>query len=993
MNDAACPQVNTPGLSVGTQSENRAYESGARGTEAERKTDTPAHSTLPMDKARKTERFYLTSALEGATAAPRAPPPIPLETRCLVLNASGGEFRVVFHNNQGETRRRGAPCLTIVFGQNQNSRSVLGVGNPCEEGPLLFTTSVERMLVARSDTTVKKTWWVHIDDKTGWVNIGAGKRPSAKTVLLSGRLADSRHLRWSHVSFANWQERVDLTCSFASDRVNPVQLHQDKFDPFHEMRRFEGLTLVSHHSPEQQLHQAMLALQGLLRGNPLLAPHFALLPPPSFHVTCMGLLTFTEEYLEAYGYDRSEGHGHPPSANSRLARISASVNECWSLLPPTLTFQVVALRCRGNSVVLRPDPPSAAALAEWREAIFIRCPADCMVPDDPGYTYHSTFAYQLYPIISKEANAALEAYSEAAMWMLQSVGPITLRAPDLCTFRDMGEFVPTSGQGRVSRGLPDRTTTIDEPTARRVASDGVAYTRQEFFEYYGGHAEWDAAAEEAGGAELLWPLDRRAYDHVSAPHLKAIDALPPELGMEAMRARLAAVSLVPSTVASSSSSSAQPNSSSYLQQQQRPGDVGETTTTTTICDLPTSLLEMILDAHLNGDVCHANGDAYDVNGAPQPTTINSVDLDDRTEHSIWTAHALRAALGTCREWSRIAQHRLRSFAWHDLTDSPAGRGSREDTVASASLPGLPLARWDQLTCLHFVGSLSLVRLVASHCMRLHTLSLVVRESATDVEDGAQPEALTPVGGRRQRRRGRRGGGGGLDLSPLDRIEHLRVLTSVEMRAEVSLRTHLLRGGALSDWRPHYADDWFPASPPLPRRLELRANWRQLRSLETTRHELPRGVAVPQLRKLAVLSSADAVMVLSDRRTLQLQELELCIDEGYFPEGGFNLFSEGSAMLRSLTIHIDIFERSSLGDDPRGPRASCFPNLRHFWVDKHHKGLSLSDDMFLGCECLQSVEVCGTEGVIDHEQREVVIEAPTGRHGGRYSFAQAEYSDS
>jgi len=402
-----------------------------------------------------TKRLNLVFALEGSTAGPRAPHPIPLETRCLILNASGGEFRVVFHNNEVETRRYGARCLTIVFGQNQNSRSVLGLGNPCEEGPLLFTTSDKQMLVARSDKTCKKTWWVHLDDKTGWINIGAGERPSAKTVLLSGRLPDSRHLRWSHVSFTNWREQVDLTCRFVSGHDNPVQLHQEKFNPHCEMRRFEGLTLVSHHGPEQRLHQVMLALQGLLRGNSLLAPHFALLPPPSFHVTCMDLLTFSKKYLDVYGYDRSAGPGHPPSANSRLARVSASVNESWNLLPPTLTFEVVAHRC--CCVVLQPDPQSADALANWREAIYTCCPADCMVPDDPGYIYHSTFAYQLYPITSKEANAALAAYSEAAMWMLQSVGPITLRAPDLCTFRDMGEFIPTGGgQGQVPRSLPDK---------------------------------------------------------------------------------------------------------------------------------------------------------------------------------------------------------------------------------------------------------------------------------------------------------------------------------------------------------------------------------------------------------------------------------------------------------------------------------------------------------------------------------------------------------
>lgn len=74
------------------------------------------------------------------------------------------------------------------------------------------------------------------------------------------------------------------------------------------------------------------------------------------------------------------------------------------------------------------------------------------------------FAYQLYPLTSKEAKAALAAYSEAAEWMLQCIGPITLRAPDLCTFRDMGEFIPVVNQRQSLQSQADTTTAVDKQT-------------------------------------------------------------------------------------------------------------------------------------------------------------------------------------------------------------------------------------------------------------------------------------------------------------------------------------------------------------------------------------------------------------------------------------------------------------------------------------------------------------------------------------------------
>lgn len=446
--DAACPQVNTPGVPVRTQGETRAYQSGTEYGSMEAAVGAERQPPPPQ----KLHRVFLDTALEGITGAP-APPPSPLQSCCLVIKASGGEFRVVLHNDEGETRY-GAPCLVIAFGQDENSRSAMGLGNPCEQSALRVTTSDKKMLVARGTPDSVKTWWVLLDAETGWVHAGAGAMPGFKTAMLGMKLRDRRHLSWSHVSFSNWRERVDLSCSFAAGVQfggtwaggNPMQKARAKFDQFCRMRRFEGLTTVIHHGPEQRLHQVMRALCGLLHSNPLLAPHFALLPPSSFHVTCMGLLTYEEEFLQAHGYNRSAGLGHRPTVNESLAACNAAVNECWALLPPTLTFVPDLRRRVNNSVKL--EALDEVALAKWREAVAERIHAKHMVPSSPGYIHHSTFAYQIYPITSNEAAAAWEAYNEAAICMLASVPPFTLTRPELCTFRDMAEFIPVPAGAR-----------------------------------------------------------------------------------------------------------------------------------------------------------------------------------------------------------------------------------------------------------------------------------------------------------------------------------------------------------------------------------------------------------------------------------------------------------------------------------------------------------------------------------------------------------------
>jgi hypothetical protein len=104
----------------------------------------------------------------------------------ILLSAKGGEFRIVCVASPGvpqnkETRNepQHERALTIVIGQNQNTRIAVGLGNPFynsttgDKGqPLAFTKKAPL-----SDTSFTD-YWIGVDSQSGWVCVGTGHMPS-----------------------------------------------------------------------------------------------------------------------------------------------------------------------------------------------------------------------------------------------------------------------------------------------------------------------------------------------------------------------------------------------------------------------------------------------------------------------------------------------------------------------------------------------------------------------------------------------------------------------------------------------------------------------------------------------------------------------------------------------------------------------------------------------------------------------------------------------
>lgn len=368
----------------------------------------------------KGSAFDFSQPLQGCTAS--ATLSLGDKTSAVVVSASGGEFRVVFSHGMVETRGGNTVNVCFVIGQNNNTRASVGFANPATP-PFLYTREHQDALVSR-DLAQPRDWWFGVDKASGWAFCGAGNVIGRK-MLLSVRFPV---FDVTHVCFSNWIEPVKLNVKELA--VLPsLNSNQKKFNKFGRMERFEGVTTVAAHHVDQPLGQAMLMIQDIIRENPRLAPHYALLPPASFHVTTYDLCSCT-----ATDYDQNKAKFDQTFANAREAFMQAR-----DLLPPTLTFLPTGMNNGCELVLLDPDDDTAKALANWRAAVGQRMG---VVPD-PGYEFHSTLAYQLYPPNSSETFAAFRATLAAANALVRALGPITISKPDFCRFHDMGSFPPS----------------------------------------------------------------------------------------------------------------------------------------------------------------------------------------------------------------------------------------------------------------------------------------------------------------------------------------------------------------------------------------------------------------------------------------------------------------------------------------------------------------------------------------------------------------------
>ena len=124
--------------------------------------------------------YNMRSALQGQTKGQKT------VSWCspMVIEAAGGEFRLVFSDPETgrceETRGSDLDVLCVVFGQDGNTTTRVGLRNPFRK--VLARTTDPRAMVSTSNSP--KLFWIAMDPTTGWFCLGYGGEPGIYTLCI-----------------------------------------------------------------------------------------------------------------------------------------------------------------------------------------------------------------------------------------------------------------------------------------------------------------------------------------------------------------------------------------------------------------------------------------------------------------------------------------------------------------------------------------------------------------------------------------------------------------------------------------------------------------------------------------------------------------------------------------------------------------------------------------------------------------------------------------
>jgi hypothetical protein len=434
--------------------------------------------------------WSLDTAHRGQTVAVRAEPLPSSPRRFIVLERSNNsEIRVCLSIYPQGTETRKQPVenvLCFTIGQKDMRTCSLGFGNP---GSKREEDGYRHCVLDEIPT--QASFWLLVDATSGWIVLGHGAEPSPdpSSVLLSSKVHGDRAARLQdlkHFAVTNWEEPVNVCVRFDSrpDEVQAklagLQLARSTFDAENRAVECVGLTAVAPLPPDQALHAVMGCIRELIAQEPALTDLVALLPPSSFHMTCLEVISqeklvaaarahaASTEQQDALPRVVSEQFGALPPAQQQLAASLAVQLQGAGLMQSaqwtTFTMRAVSLDANGRSVELEPwDEQTATQLEVWRNKFAECCHALDLqeVEAKPivrsvqqwnlmkgekkrgKYRFHLTIGYVNWPLgRSREVEDAKQRVKAKGTAMLRSLGPVILRAPEFCHFNSMCAFPP-----------------------------------------------------------------------------------------------------------------------------------------------------------------------------------------------------------------------------------------------------------------------------------------------------------------------------------------------------------------------------------------------------------------------------------------------------------------------------------------------------------------------------------------------------------------------
>lgn len=363
--------------------------------------------------------------------------------------------------------------ICFVLGQKGGNVAAIGFGNPHVTLPETGFRS------CKLPKWKSEPWfWIICDPDTGWIALGNGHVPSSKNTLLASQMIDSCFYEFNTYTVTNWKKEVSVETNRVTVSRNCVDMlfeAQTKFCPDGTVARHCGLTCVCALPPSEPLHIIMCWMRDSLAADPVLAPHYSLLPDSSYHMTVLGIIVHKkfekaadelevcpELSREALSRVRSVELNQLNESMRVYTAITALRLESVGVLP-SIPLTVFAMRAvcfsdGATTVELEPwDETVAVALETWRrkvsEATTNSVPAPFVRSVDKWkktknnkpkhYCFHMSIGYRIFPVgISDEANNAKQTLVEKGTEMCKSLGPIMCRAPNLCHFTSMAAFHP-----------------------------------------------------------------------------------------------------------------------------------------------------------------------------------------------------------------------------------------------------------------------------------------------------------------------------------------------------------------------------------------------------------------------------------------------------------------------------------------------------------------------------------------------------------------------
>jgi hypothetical protein len=221
----------------------------------------------------------------------------------------------------------------------------------------------------------------------------------------------------------------------------------EKFNEDGSVRPYPGVTIICFAQASDALYQAGVQVQAGLQQQPY-GHKFALLPPPSFHMTVFSLI------LDA---QRDPSYWSPSlPLDAPLAQADAFFEARVAAVPPPagLRMCLTYIGGRGLSFRLSPaDEHTYDALRAYRA--HIAQATGVRHPDHDTYEFHLTLAYNLQ-VLTHEENQAFGRWRTAQGEALRcAVGIFAPLPPVLTFFDDMFRFVPWQERHTlVSRSAP-----------------------------------------------------------------------------------------------------------------------------------------------------------------------------------------------------------------------------------------------------------------------------------------------------------------------------------------------------------------------------------------------------------------------------------------------------------------------------------------------------------------------------------------------------------